>query len=130
MKQHWEKNGRVWVDQECINACWNKIFIYIRIGSLNHHLITYGLASATDDLLGNDQAKAKSNLLQLVASSGPCGPYLFYMCLLDSYDEAKGHAEAALLLMSTGANNSSFHSLHILMLCLHGQCCGMQGTRC
>ena len=109
MKQHWKDNGEVWIDRECIEACWNKIFGFIRISHLNHHLISYGLASLNDHiLLGDDQTKAKSHLLDLVSSAGPHGPYLFYMCLLESHVDARGHAEAAVILRKTGSKNNLF----------------------
>lgn len=109
MKEHWENNGRVWVDQDCVSECWNRISPWLDISALYPHLVTLGIANDGDDyhhLIGGNHSpsQVKHHLLhQLIPRASDYGPYLFYMCLLKSAAGGNlGHSSAAKELKSVG----------------------------
>ena len=108
MKLHWEANGRVWMDQACINACWSTITPNINVSSLFPHLVSHNLASSDGNdyhhLLNQPPAQAKQYLLLLVSSAGLYGPYLLYMCFLASCSGCLGHSYTAKELRKEGEN--------------------------
>ena len=106
MKAHWESNGRVWVNQECIKECWEKIQPWLDISVLYSHLVSHHIANSDEDyhnLIGGNYApsKVKHHLLhKLIPAMSYYGPYLFYMCLLKS--GSLGHSSAASELKRVG----------------------------
>lgn len=108
MKEHWEDNGRVWVDQDCVSECWDRIVPWLDIPALYSHLVSHGIANTADDyhhLLGNHPpSEVKNHLLhKLLPKPSDYGYYLFYMCLLKSAAGGNlGHSSAARELKRVG----------------------------
>lgn len=108
VKEHWERTGRVWVDQECVEECWSKISPCLDISALYSHMVSHGLVNTDDDyhhLLGNHPpSEVKSYLLhKILPRVAGYGPYLLYMSLQASSATGHlGHSHATKELKSEG----------------------------
>lgn len=102
-----ENSGVKYVDKDIFYTCYHKIQQWLDVSILVGYLMKYKIVQNSDELETltsphRDPQYKKISLIKYVERAGKDGFMLFYMCLKESSDKARGHGDAVAELDNCG----------------------------